>query len=107
VREFADLRPVAILVDDLHFILGTGAGRWLLGVIGQLSGILVVHARRPSPARDQLGHAIVVPLTPMSPGETRDFMRHELPPGWAHAEAESLGSLVFETTGGYPVWVGA
>jgi hypothetical protein len=102
VRELAEHCPVAILVDDLHLILGTESGRWLLGALDQLPGILTVHARRPDAAHAVLGHAEVVRLVPMNEVETGAYARYELPD-----EAAGLGSLVFELTGGYPVWVGA
>jgi hypothetical protein len=106
MREFAGHCPVAILVDDLHLVLGTGTGRWLTGVLDQLPGIMVVHARRPDAARGALGRAEVIRLMPMSQRETEAFALRELP-GWAPAEAAGLGALVFQVTGGYPVWVGA
>jgi hypothetical protein len=106
MRELAEHCPVAILIDDLHRVLGTGAGRWLVGVLDQLPGIVTVHARRPDPAHDVLGHAQVVRLKPMSQEETAAYARYELP-GWAPAEATELGSIVFDLTGGHPVWVGA
>lgn len=104
VHELAGHCQVAILVDDLHLVLGTGAGRWLLGALDQLPGILTVHARRPDPARDVLGRAQVVRLTPMSREEAKAYTRKELP-GWSPVEAEELGSMVYKLTGGYPVWV--
>lgn len=106
MREFAEHCPVAILVDDLHLLLGTGAGDWLFGVLNQLTRILIVHARRPDTAHESLGNAEVITLEPMSPAETAAYARSELP-GWAPAEAVELGSLVHRVTGGYPVWVGA
>jgi hypothetical protein len=105
VRELTDRCPLAILVDDLHLILGTGAGNWLLGVLDELPGILVVHARRPDATRDVLGAAQVIRLRPMNREETQAYARDELP-GWAPAAATELGTLIFKLTGGYPVWVG-
>lgn len=116
VRELAGHCPVAILVDDLHLILGTRAGEWLLGAFSRLAGpgdrkIVILSARRPSSAWPTLESAgiDVVKLPPMSRDETEAYTQHELSQqdGWVAAEAAQIGSLIFTMTGGYPVWVTA
>jgi CHAT domain/TIR domain len=105
MEKLASYCRVAVLVDDLHLILGTGAGRWLLGAFGELPQVLIVYARRPDAGREVADpRAEILRLEPMTEDETRAFARRELT-GWAPAEAAEIGSLVFNVTGGYPVWV--
>lgn len=105
MEKLASYCRVAVLVDDLHHILGTGAGRWLLDALGELPQVLIVYARRPDAAREVADpRAEPLRLEPMTEDETRAFACQELT-GWAPAEAAEIGSLVFSVTGGYPVWV--
>jgi hypothetical protein len=105
MERLAGYCRVAVLVDDFHLILGTGAGKWLTDALGELPQVLVIYARRPDvTAAPPDRRAESLKLGPMTREQTIAFAVHELA-GWDPKTAEEIGSSVFAKTGGYPVWV--
>ncbi|MFC4030586.1 SAV_2336 N-terminal domain-related protein [Streptomyces polygonati] len=98
-------RPLAILVDDTHQVLGTPVGGWLMRVLRGLPTAAVVHARRPEPDPGDLPagtRRVVLGLLPR--GETVDYVTRRLVDGgWSEGPARACAEEIASVTKGHPI----
>ncbi|PYC64337.1 hypothetical protein C7C46_32965 [Streptomyces tateyamensis] len=107
LAPIARRRQLAVLVDDLQFVLGTPVGDWLIGLLDGLGDAVVVHARRPASDGTAVPRTdLEVRLGLMGEPEVLGFTADRLAAaGWAAQPARACAAAVYQATKGHPLGV--
>ncbi len=114
LRSIAGSCRLAVLVDDVHTVITTPVGPWLVEVLREAGAAVVVLGRRPLPvlqeerARETIGRLDPSPvkLGPMNREESDSYVLHELlGADWTVGPATACAGVIYRATRGLPIGV--
>jgi hypothetical protein len=102
----AAAHPVALLVDDVHNVVGTAVEPWLRGVARGMSAGVVGYARRPSAGEEPAARPGRIVLGRLPRQEAHDFVADRLADaGWRGDAAAAAAETIDDLTRGHPIGV--
>jgi hypothetical protein len=102
----AAAHPVALLVDDVHNVVGTAVEPWLRGVARGMSAGVVGYARRPAAGEEPAARPGRIVLGRLPRQEAHAFVADRLADaGWRRDAAAAAAKTVADLTRGHPIGV--
>lgn len=95
LSDLANRIPLAVIVDDLHWLIETGSEQWLAQAFQRLNGVLILTAAWSGHDTAPWGEA--VKLGAFDESETMDYARQALSPRWSLPAASEVGRQLAAT----------